>query len=101
MIEPDLHQTCARLLAGQTIFEWCTPAKVGQHRLYFTITFIFVIFVVWFYMIGEFPFFVLQQPHSASVDTCLAGLEGTSTSTYGPSQMLHWFNKARLLDFQS
>lgn len=75
------------------MFDACTPAKVGQHRLYFTFIFIFVVFAVWFYMIGEFPFFALQQPHDPTIDACLANQASASIATYGPSQMLHWFNK--------
>ncbi|KAK9856084.1 hypothetical protein WJX84_001363 [Apatococcus fuscideae] len=38
------HLHTEMIITGQVMFDACTPAKVGQHRLYFTFTFIFVVF---------------------------------------------------------
>ena len=80
--------------AGERVFEFFTPAKLGHHRLFFTCGWTFVIFCVFCYMIGEFPYFEVAQAPNPLVDACLTSVTPT-TMGYGSSQLLHWLNQAR------
>ena len=80
---------------GERIFEFFTPAKLGQHRLFFTCSWTLVIFCVFFYMVGEFPYFQRVQAPNPSMDACLLSVTPTAMG-YGSSQLLHWLNQARV-----
>lgn len=71
-----------------------TPAKLGKHRLYFTCAWTLVLFITFFYTIGEFPYYQGAQWADATVSACLANATATPMS-YGPSQMEHWITTVR------
>ncbi len=73
-----------------------TPAKLGKHRLFFTSAWTFVVFAVFFYMIGDFPYYEAVQFPSTTRDACLKAITKTPIG-YGSSQMLHWFNQVWFL----
>ena len=54
------------LPAGETVFDWFTPAKLGHHRLLFTPALLFICWAVFFFMAGLFPAFELQTSPNAS-----------------------------------
>lgn len=74
------------------MFEFFTPAKLGQHRLFFSLGWTFVIFAVFFFMIGEFPWYQSVQFPSQEQSSCLAAAEKTPAG-YGSSQMVNWFSQ--------
>ena len=74
------------------MFELFTPAKLGQHRLFFTCGWTFVIFSVFWYMIGEFPYYEAVQFPDPQRSACLQS-SSTSPMAYGSSQLVHWINQ--------
>ena len=78
--------------AGESMFEMFTPAKLGQHRLFFTCAWTFVIFTVFWYMIGEFPYYEAVQFPVPQTSACLSNITSTPMG-YGSSQMVHWINQ--------
>ncbi|CAL8468309.1 g7849 [Coccomyxa elongata] len=80
-------------ITGERVFEMFTPARLGKHRLFFTSAWTFIVFAVFFYMIGEFPYYEAVQFPSTTRDACLRAITKTPMG-YGSSQMLHWFNQA-------
>ncbi|KAK9803187.1 hypothetical protein WJX72_011823 [[Myrmecia] bisecta] len=76
-------------ITGEAIFDWFTPAKLGQHYLFFTAGFTLAVFIIFFYMMGEFPYYILNTPHDLSIDVCLKNLE-TTTTTFGSTQFVRW-----------
>lgn len=74
------------------MFEMFTPAKLGQHRLFFTCAWTFVIFTVFWYMIGEFPYYEAVQFPDLQTSACLSNITSTPMG-YGSSQMVHWINQ--------
>jgi hypothetical protein len=69
-----------------------TPARLGQHRLFFTCAWTFVIFTVFWYMIGEFPYYEAMQFPDPHISACLSNITSTPVS-YGSSQIVHWINQ--------
>lgn len=80
------------------MFEFFTPAKLGQHRLFFTCAWTFVIFSVFFFMIGEFPYYEAVQFPSDQLSSCLEAITKTPAG-YGSSQLVHWINQVRQMLF--
>lgn len=74
------------------MFELFTPAKLGQHRLFFTCGWTFVIFSVFWYMIGAFPYYEAVQFPDPQRSACLEANSRTSAA-YGSSQLVHWINQ--------
>ena len=68
-----------------------TPAQLGQHRLFFTCAWTFVIFSVFWYTIGEFPYYEMVQFPDPQRSTCLEAIFRTPMG-YGSSQLVHWIN---------
>lgn len=78
--------------AGETIFHFFTPARLGQHRLWFTSAFSLAVFAVFFFCIGEFPqFCLLHAPPLPDPAPCLRAAYPRLLS-YGPAQMTHWMS---------
>ncbi len=77
------------------MFEQFTPAKLGQHRLFFTCGWTFVIFSVFWYMISEFPYYQDVQFPDPTRSTCLQAAS-KSPMAYGSSQLIHWINQVHL-----
>ncbi len=71
-----------------------TPAQLGQHRLFFTCAWTFVIFSVFWYTIGEFPYYEMVQFPDPQRSTCLEAIFRTPMG-YGSSQLVHWINNVR------
>ena len=74
------------------MFEMFTPAKLGQHRLFFTCAWTFIVFAVFWYMIGEFPYYEAVQFPDPQTSTCLSNITSTPMG-YASSQMVHWINQ--------
>ena len=51
-IAPPLTMCAA---PGDSIFQFFTPSRLGEHRLWFTSAFTLAVFTVFFFCIGEFP----------------------------------------------
>lgn len=49
---------------------------MGHHIVFFTFAMMFVCFIVFFYMVGSYPLYVLQR--DASVSTCISALNSPS-----------------------
>ena len=77
------------------MFEMFTPAKLGQHRLFFTCAWTMIIFSVFWYMIGEFPYYESVQFPNAQRSACLQAIFKTPMG-YGSSQLVHWINQVWL-----
>ena len=84
-LKADDHCTELRLVlpAGETVFDWFTPAKLGHHRLLFTPALLFICWAVFFFMAGLFPAFELQTSPNAS--TVQASEAGTDPPAVHPS----------------
>lgn len=83
------------LHAGERMFELFTPAKLGKHRLFFTCGWTFVIFSVFWYMIGDFPYYQDAQFPDPTRSACLQAASKTPMA-YGSSQLVHWINQVGL-----
>lgn len=59
--------------AGERIFDFFTPGEIGQHVVVFTFSMTFACFVVFFYMIGAYPLFMLQSDPSTADCMSAAG----------------------------
>ena len=81
------------------MFELFTPAKLGQHRLFFTCGWTFVIFSAFWYMIGEFPYYQAVQFPDPQRSACLQA-SSTTPMAYGSSQPVHWINQVCMANFQ-
>eukprot|EP00877_Chromochloris_zofingiensis_P014440 jgi/Chrzof1/924/Cz01g33230.t1 len=57
-------------LTGALIFEWCTPARMGQHWTVFTLLFFLAEWSTFFFMAGQFPYFMAYTRHHK----CMAAL---------------------------
>lgn len=81
-------------IAGERIFEFFTPAQLGCHKCIFTILWLFVTFITFAFMVGAYPFWILQTPHNRSVEACIQQ-HWNVTSAYGPSSLLQWISPGR------
>jgi hypothetical protein len=72
-VRGDDKVSCA---AGERIFDFFTPGAMGHHIVFFTFAMMFVCFIVFFYMVGSYPLYVLQT--DSSVSTCLSALNTPS-----------------------
>lgn len=79
------------VFAGESVFDWLTPAKMGSHQLLFTPAIIFIMFAVFFFTTGEYQFYAAQTYGSLdpAVQNCLATSNAGRTA-YGVRQMLSW-----------
>jgi hypothetical protein len=76
--------------AGDAIFQFFTPARLGQHRLWFTCGFALAVFVVFFFCAGAFPAFaMLQAPPLPDPAPCLRAAYPRLLAL-GPAQLTHW-----------
>ena len=82
------------------MFELFTPAKLGQHRLFFTCGWTFVVFSVFWYMIGAFPYYEAVQFPDPQRSACLR-ISSATPASYGSSQLVHWINQVRLTTCKS
>jgi hypothetical protein len=82
------------LRAGQRIFEFFTPAKLGAHRLYFTCAWTLIMFCTFFFMVGEFPYYQAVQWPDPTMSACLVNATATPMG-YGSTQMLRWMTAVR------
>ena len=80
---------CMHARAGERVFVFFTPAKLGEHRLYFSCAWTLVLLVTFSYTLGEFPYYQAAQWPDAAAIACLANATA-SPMAYGPSQMEHW-----------
>lgn len=81
-------------VAGERIFDFFTPGEIGHHFVLFTYSMLFVCFIVFFYMIGAYPFYkYLSDP---SIGTCVT----SPKSPAGRTLFVHWmFPRVRLFPF--
>jgi hypothetical protein len=79
------------LRTGERIFDFFTPAQMGCHKCIFTTLWLFVTFVTFAFMIGAYPFWIIQTPHNRAVEACLQQ-HWNNTAAYGPSSLLHWIS---------
>jgi len=80
----------AAAAAGDAIFQFFTPARLGQHRLWFTCGFALAVFVVFFFCAGAFPAFaMLQAPPRPDPAPCLRAAYPRLLAL-GPAQLAHW-----------
>lgn len=80
--------------AGERIFNFFTPAKLGCHKRIFTCLWLFVSFVTFAFMIGAYPFWILQSRHKRTVDECVQQ-QWNVQSAYGPASLLQWISPGR------
>ena len=72
------------IYAGERIFDFFTPGEIGHHLVLFTYSMLFVCFIVFFYMVGAYPFYVyLTDP---SIATCI----GAPNSPKARTLFVHW-----------
>ncbi|GAB4816594.1 hypothetical protein N2152v2_003640 [Parachlorella kessleri] len=77
-------------ITGEKIFDFCTPSDMGHHGLYFTVSFIFLIAVAFWFMAGLYPAYkAVKQPSSLA---CLAQQQQNGTSPFGPAQVQRWMS---------
>lgn len=74
------------------MFELFTPAQLGQHRLFFTCAWTLIIFSVFWFMLGEFPYYEIVQFPDPQRSACLQGVSKTPMG-YGASQLTHWISQ--------
>ena len=75
---------------GDAIFQFFTPSRLGEHRLWFTSVFTLAVFTVFCFCIGEFPqFCLLNSPPLPDPGPCLRDAYPRLLA-YGPAQMTHW-----------
>lgn len=48
------------LITGELVFDWFTPAETGQHSVMWTTLFTFMVFNLFFFMAGNYSFWLLQ-----------------------------------------
>ena len=76
--------------AGDAIFQFFTPSRLGEHRLWFTSAFTLAVFTAFFFCIGEFPgFCLLNSPPLPDPGPCLRDANPRLLA-FGPAQMTHW-----------
>ena len=76
--------------AGDAVFQFFTPSRLGEHRLWFTSAFTLAVFIVFFFCIGEFPqFCLLNSPPLPDPGPCLRDANPCLLA-FGPAQMTHW-----------
>ena len=94
----DVRLSCASLCCaircvcgpGDAIFQFFTPSRLGEHRLWFASAFTLAVFTVFFFCIGEFPqFCLLNSPPLPDPGPCLRDANPRLLA-FGPAQMTHW-----------
>ncbi|KAL4434296.1 hypothetical protein ABPG75_000737 [Micractinium tetrahymenae] len=76
-------------MTGERIFTFFTPPPMGQHFPYATLTLLFVLILVYFFMAGQYGLY--QAMVAPSTSSCLAALRHNGTSSvWGPAGMVRW-----------
>ena len=83
------HETCVlgMCYAGTNIFHWFTPAKLNEHRMYFTSAATVAACVVFYFMAGASPLFYLQTVADPVAAACM-DLPGNDALS--PTALTRW-----------
>ncbi|EFJ48541.1 hypothetical protein VOLCADRAFT_90873 [Volvox carteri f. nagariensis] len=58
------------IITGTIVFDWCTPARLGEHWPLFTGTFLLTAGLLFAFMAGQFPYFAALEAAAAAGGAC-------------------------------
>lgn len=83
--------------AGTHIFEWFTPAKLNEHRLYFTCAASAAACVAFYFMAGNFGLYYLQTANDPAVAGCL---QSAGSRAISPTALTQWMTAKKVCNLR-